>query len=68
MKNTFLIILAIFFIIICLVSVLLINIQSEKKQITQENKQYEDFLNKEILGTDLASLISKVVDKNEKNS
>ena len=68
MKNTFLIILAIFFIIICLVSALLINIQSEKKQITQENKQYEDFLNKEILGTDLASLISKVVDQNEKNS
>ena len=68
MKNTFLIILAIFFIIICLVSALLINIQSEKKQITQENKQYEDFLNKETLGTDLASLISKVVDKNEKNS
>lgn len=68
MKNSFLIILAIFFVIICLISTLLINIQSEKKQIVQENKQYEEFLNKEILGIDLASLIGKVVDKNEKNS
>lgn len=68
MKNSFLIILAIFFAIICLISTLLINMQSEKKQILQENKQYEEFLNKEILGTDLASLIGKVVDQNEKNS
>ena len=67
MKNSFLIILAIFFVIICLISSLLIVVQDEKKQIMQENKQYEEFLNKEILGTDLASLISKVVDKNEKN-
>ena len=68
MKTSDLIILAIFFVIICLISTLLINIQSEKKQIVQENKQYEEFLNKEILGIDLASLIGKVVDKNEKNS
>lgn len=68
MKNSLLIILAIFFVIICLVSMHLINIQSKNKEIMQENKQYEEFLNKEILGTDLASLISKVVDKNEKNN
>ena len=68
MKNSLLIILAIFFVIMCFVSMHLINIQSENKEIMQENKQYEQFLNKKILGTDLASLISKVVDQNEKNN
>ena len=67
MKQTLLVLLAIFFIIICLVSAMLINIQSEKKIVLQENLEYEQYLNKEILGTDLATLISKVVDQNEKN-
>lgn len=68
MRNSILIILLIFFIVICLVSGFIINIQSEKKQIIQENRQYETFLDKEVLGTDLATLISKVVDQNEKNN
>ncbi len=67
MRQTLLIILAVFFIIICLVSAMIINIQSQKKTVLQENLEYEQYLNKEILGTDLATLISKVVDKNEKN-
>lgn len=68
MRNSILIILLIFFIVICLVSGFIINIQSEKKQIIQENRQYETFLDKEVLGTDLATLISKVIDQNEKNN
>lgn len=67
MKNTLLLILAIFFIIICIISGLLININSEKEAIKKENAQYEKYLNKEILGTELATLISKVTDQNEKN-
>ncbi|MBQ3145317.1 MAG: hypothetical protein IJB90_01865 [Clostridia bacterium] len=68
MKNTsILIILAIIFIIICLVSVNIINLQSERRQIQKQNLEYEKYLNKEILGTDVATLISKVVDSNEKN-
>lgn len=68
MKNTLLLILAIFFIIICIISGLLININSEKEAIKKENAQYEKYLNKEILGTELATLISKVTDQNEKNN
>lgn len=67
MKQSLLIVLAIIFIVICLVSATLINIQSEKNAVKQENTEYEKYLNKEILGTDVATLISKVVDQNEKN-
>lgn len=67
MKQSFLLILAIIFIIICIVSLNLINMQNQQNQAKKENGEYEKYLNKEILGTELASLISKVVDYNEKN-
>lgn len=69
MKHTsLLLILAIIFIIICIVSANIINLQSEKQEIQNQNSQYEKYLNKEILGAELATLISKVVDYNEKNN
>ena len=68
MKQQILIILAIFFIIICVICGVLINIQSEKNIIKQENKEYEKYIDKEILGTDLATLIGKAVNTNEKNN
>ncbi len=68
MKHTFLMGLAVIFIIICLVCTFLINLKAEKSELYKENAEFEEYLNKEILGTDLASLISKVVDKNEKNN
>lgn len=68
MKNTFLIVLATIFIIICLTCTFLINIRAEKSELKKENAEYEEYLNKEVLGTELASLISKVIDKNEKNN
>lgn len=67
MNKTLLLLLSIFLIIICITSVLLINLKSEKEQVINENKQYEKYLNKEIQGTDLATLIGKVVNENEKN-
>jgi len=68
MKNTLFIVLALFFIIICIICGFLIDLRTEKTEINRENMEYEQYLNKEILGTELATLISKVVDKNEKNS
>ena len=68
MNKTFFIILAVFFIIICIICTFLINIRDEKQQIKNENMEYEEYLNKEILGTQLATLISKVVDINERNN
>lgn len=68
MKNTLFIILALAFIIICIICVFLINVQAEKTAILKENKQYERYLNSEIKGTDLASLINKVINQNNKNN
>jgi len=68
MKNTLFIVLALFFIIICIVCSFLIDLRAEKAQIAKENEEYEEYLNKEILGTELATLISKTVDKNQKNN
>lgn len=68
MKHSLLIILATFFIIICIICVIIINWQSENNEIKKENAVYEEYLNKEISGTELATLINKVVDNNEKNN
>lgn len=68
MKQQFFITLAILFIIICIICSVLINLQAEKSEIKKENLEYEQYLDKEILSTELATLISKVVDKNEKNN
>ena len=53
--------------IICITSAVILNKQSEKKQISIENYEYEQYLNKQVIGTDVATLINKVVDQNEKN-
>ena len=67
MKNTFLIIVLIIFIIICLVCSTLINLKAQKSEIKKENSEFEQYLNKEVLGTNIATLISKAIDKNENN-
>lgn len=67
MKKTFFIILSIIFIIVCITYTFLIELRAEKAQILKDNMQYEQYLNKQILGTELATLISKVVDSNQRN-
>ena len=67
MKKIILCILAISFII---VSVVVYNIYQKNEKIAQsnaDNKTYESFYNKEVLGTDIISIINKVTDSNEKN-
>lgn len=68
MKQSFLIILAIIFIVICIVSGTIINLQAENKEINKYNLEYEKYLNKELFGTEIATLISKVIDQNERNN
>ena len=67
MKKIILCILAISFII---VSVVVYNIYQKNEKIAQsnaDNKTYESFYNKEVLGTDIISIINKATDRNEKN-
>ena len=68
LKQSFLIVLAVILLIICMVCIALINIRSDKREIAKENYEYEQYLNKEIFGIDLATVISKTVNSNEKNS
>lgn len=62
-------------IIICLVIIILavifnkyINYKAEKNQITKYNIEFESYLEKQIYGTELTTVINKAVDNNEKNN
>ena len=67
MEKTLILILAIFLIVICIVSAWLINKKGMQQDVINYNKTYEAYLDKEILGIDLASLINMAVNENEKN-
>ncbi len=67
MKKTILIIVAIFIICLTVIGVT-INENSRKLAKAKElNNQYEIYQDKEIYGTDVATIINKMVDHNHKN-
>lgn len=68
MKKRILVILGIFIIILLFVVYLLYNYDKGIKQAQGFNKQYELYYQKETLGTDLATLLNKVINYNEKNN
>ena len=68
MKKQILVILGIFIIILLFVTYLLYNYNKSIQQAQSFNKQYEQYYDKTILGIDLASLINKSIDYNEKNN
>lgn len=67
MKKTILFIICIIIIIIAVFYTKYINYKSEKNEIKKSNLEYEAYLNKQVLGTDLTTIINKAVDSNEKN-
>lgn len=67
MKKTILLIAIPISIIIFSICGLLIEKNSNNRIVKSENREYEYYANKEILGTELISLINKSVDKNEEN-
>lgn len=66
MKKSLCIIIIFFIIIIGLTLIFMNNIQSVYKENKKENYVYEKYLNKEVMGTDVATLINRAVDNNEK--
>lgn len=68
MKKRILVILGIFIIILLFVVYLLYNYDKGIKKTQGFNKQYELYYQKETLGTDLATLLNKVMNYNEKNN
>lgn len=68
MKKTLIIIIAI---IIALTSIAIVIVKKAENQgnnLMNFNKYYESFLDKEIFGSDVATLINKAIDNNEKNN
>lgn len=49
------------------IAYLFANYKMNNIQANENNKTYTDILNKEISGSDLASIINKTIDQNEKN-
>ena len=67
MKNTVTILLSIVIIILVIVVSKIFEYKEEKDQITQFNVKYEEYLNKELYGRDIATVINKATNDNEKN-
>lgn len=68
MKKSIFIILAILSIIAIVICLYIYNGRKVENIAIKHNKQYEEYCNKEILGTELISLINKAIDYNEKNN
>ena len=67
MKKILICILSIFLIIICIVVYGVYQKNENTAQIGVDNKTYESYENKEVLGTDIISIINKATDSNKKN-
>lgn len=68
MKKTFLLITAIILIIIFIILGYIFEAQAKQNQAITYNKQYETYLEQEIYGAEIATLINKVTEQNEKNN
>lgn len=66
MKKMLIIVTTVFLVVMIMLSVFLINIKNKNRQLQQINLQYEQYINKEIYGTELATLINKSIDNNIK--
>lgn len=67
MKKLLITLLILFMIIIFSIYALFINNKAQRNSLENYNKEYEEYLNKTIYGTELATLINKVTNINENN-
>lgn len=67
MKKVLIILLILFMIIIFSIYALFITNKAQTNNLRNYNREYEEYLNKTIYGTELATLINKATNVNEKN-
>lgn len=67
MKKTLIIMLILFVAILAAVSITVVDLQQTGKQVKQFNQIFEEYKDKSLLGSEVASLINKAIDNNEKN-
>lgn len=68
MKKTALYILIAAFIIVLVLYVNISNAITKQKKADNFNSEYEIYLDKKLTGTDIATIINKAIENNEKNS
>lgn len=68
MKKNVFIIITIVLVIIAIITYNFCYYKQLKIDAEKNNKTYNSFYNQEVLGTDLATLINKTIDNNEKNA
>lgn len=68
MKKSFLIITAIILIIIFIVLGYIFEAQAKQNEAISYNKQYESYLGEKIYGAEIATIINKVTEQNERNN
>lgn len=68
MKKTLIFLLIILVVVIIFVSVSIIENSKTIAEIKNFNTEYETYMNKEVFGTSVTSVINKAIDNNEKNS
>ena len=68
MKKQTIIAFIVIFIIILIIAFAIAQNTNEKKELIKYNSGYDAYLNKEVLGTEVASIINKAINENEKNN
>lgn len=68
MKRLLLLMLLSITVILFSITGLLISLRINTEEVKKANQEYEYYLNKEIYGTEVTTLINKVIDQNERNS
>lgn len=66
MKKSFIVIIVLFIVIIAILSIWIMDFQKTQNQVKQFNSLYEQYLDKTILGSEVATAINRAIDNNEK--
>lgn len=65
MKKNFAIIIIIFIVIMSMLTIILKAEEDDQKALKAINFEYEQYLNKQVYGTDVTSIINKAIDNND---
>ncbi len=66
MKKTLIILLTIFFIVLAILAINIKARQDDEKALKQFNQEYEQYLENQIYGTDVTTIINKAIENNKK--
>ena len=67
MKKTFIVLLIVLIVLLIVAMVFISNNNKAIIEVKKANQPYESYLDKELFGTDVTSIIKRAMDSNEKN-